>query len=63
MKLISQTELVERLGVGRTTVFRMMRDGRLPEPISVGRSKGWTTDQIDEFISTIQNSCSRKTTL
>jgi excisionase family DNA binding protein len=40
MELLSITQVMEMLGVSRSTVERMVRQGRLPRPIKLGPAQG-----------------------
>ena len=40
MELLSITQVMEMLGVSRSTVERMVRQGRLPRPIKLGPGQG-----------------------
>ena len=35
-RLIDRAEVQKILGIGKSTVFRMVNDGRLPQPIRIG---------------------------
>lgn len=48
MKYISFSELRAKLGGrGRTTIYRDIELGRLPQPIKLGRSLYWIESEID----------------
>ena len=43
--------LVRLLGISRTTLWRLARDGDFPKPILLGkRAKGWRREDIDEWV-------------
>jgi prophage regulatory protein len=46
---------VERLtGISKSTIKRMVSDGRFPKPLRLGiRAKGWPTRDVRQFIETL----------
>jgi predicted DNA-binding transcriptional regulator AlpA len=41
-----------RLHVGRQTLDRLVRDGKFPKPIKLGkRAQGWPKSAVDKFIA------------
>lgn len=52
MKYLSFTELRSKLGNrGRTTVYRDIELGRLPEPIKLGGRLYWIESQVDDALT------------
>jgi len=52
MKYLSFAELRQKLGGrGRTTIYRDIELGRLPQPIKLGGRLYWSEIQIDEALS------------
>ena len=49
-QLIDAEEVGRRLHICRTQVWRMTKDGRLPEPLRLGRSRRWLVSDIDTWI-------------
>jgi len=49
-RILRMPEVCDRLGVSRTTVWRMSRQGKLPRPIKIGSSSGWLEADIDKII-------------
>lgn len=48
-KILNHTELAQFLGVGTTTLYRMIEDGRFPvEPIA--GTKLYSLDKVEEWI-------------
>ena len=55
MKLIRCKELAAMLGVSKATVWRMVRDGRLPKPLKLGeRITAWRLDEVEAAIERAQ---------
>jgi excisionase family DNA binding protein len=61
-RLVSMNEVCEILGVGRSTVYRMIDAGRLPEPASLGDKKKsrkvWRESVITKTLDDIMPSAS-----
>lgn len=52
MKYLSFTELRAKLGGrGRTTVYRDIEFGRLPQPIKLGGRLYWIESQVDDALA------------
>ena len=49
-KLIDTAEVMRRLSCGRTQLHFMVRDGRFPEPIRIGRMRRWREAVVDAWI-------------
>ena len=50
-KIYRVKDLVEILGISRTTIYRMRKTGEFPRPISLGdRAKGWLWEDIEEWV-------------
>jgi predicted DNA-binding transcriptional regulator AlpA len=48
-QLLTPREVCERLGISRTTLYRRMADGRLPEPLRLSeRVLRWRVEDIPE---------------
>ena len=54
MRLLRLPEVIERLGVGRTTLYKLVaEDPTFPQPVKVGRKVvAWRSDLLDEWIVT-----------
>ena len=52
MRLMRLPEVLERLGVGRSTLYRLVaNDPTFPRPIKVGRRVvAWRSDLLEEWI-------------
>ena len=50
-KVLRLDAVTKQLGVGRSTLYRWMDEGRFPRPIKLGgRSVGWLVSDIDCWI-------------
>ena len=50
MSLLTLDGVMERLGVARTTVYRLMEDEGFPRPLKVGRANRWKADEIEAWL-------------
>lgn len=51
MQLLSQKAVRERLGIGRTTLWRLERDGDFPRAIDVtNRRRAYLATEVDEWV-------------
>lgn len=49
--VLSMKEVVERLGMSRSTVNRMVEEGTFPRPMKLGARKiGWRAATISEWL-------------
>lgn len=48
-RFLRDTDLAERWGVHRNTIWRWAREGTLPAPIAIGGSKRWRLSEIVAF--------------
>ena len=54
-EVIRRSKLEERLGLSRSSIYKMMADGRFPRPIKLGRrSVGWRTAEIERWLDEMQ---------
>ena len=50
-RFIRLREVLYRTGLGRSTVYRWMDEGRFPKPVRLGsRSVAWIEHEIDEWL-------------
>lgn len=51
-RLIRLKEVQHRVGLGRSTIYRWMAEGRFPKPVRLGgHSVAWAEDGIDAWIA------------
>lgn len=51
-RIVRMPELLRRLQVDRSTIYRWMKEDRFPSPIQLGsRSIGWKASTIELWIS------------
>lgn len=55
MKVIRKPEVCQRIGLGQSSLARLVREGKFPKPIALGpRAVGWVEDQVDAWIESRQ---------
>lgn len=52
MRIIKLPEVKHITGLGRTSIYRFMAEGKFPESVALGggRSVGWVESEIQEWI-------------
>ena len=50
-RFISAAEVRRLLGVGRTTLYRMIVRGEFPRPVKLGSRNAWPASDYDAFVS------------
>ena len=54
MLLIRKKQLCQELGVSPATAFRMVQDGRLPQPRKLGENSiAWLRSEIENFVNNL----------
>lgn len=48
--LLTVEELAEMLNISRPSVYRRLKEGRIPQPLRFGRSVRWNQWQIQEWL-------------
>ncbi len=49
--LLATPEVLKRLAIGETTLWRLEKKGQFPKPVFLGRCKRWRASDIDAFIA------------
>lgn len=51
-RLIRLREVQHRVGLGRSTIYRWMSEGKFPKPVQLGGySVAWAEDEVDAWIA------------
>ena len=51
-RLIRLKEVQHRVGLGRSTIYRWMAEGKYPKPVQLGGyAVAWSEDDVDTWIS------------
>lgn len=49
--VIRMSRLPDHVGLGRSTIYEMIKAGDFPAPVSLGaRAVGWLSDEVDAWI-------------
>ncbi len=52
MRFMKLPEVKNMTGLGKSTIYEMMKDGRFPHNIKLGkRSVAWPSDQIEHWMN------------
>lgn len=54
--LLRDKQVAERLSIGKSTVWKFVKDGRLPKPYKFGAISVWKSDEIDAVIAGLERS-------
>ena len=50
-RLIRLPEVQHRVGLGRSTIYRWMSEGKFPKPVQLGGyAVAWAEDEVEEWI-------------
>lgn len=55
-RLIRLTAVQERVGLGRTAVYKLIKDGQFPRPVKVGAASAWIDVEITRWIERLAES-------
>ena len=51
-QLLTRTEVESRVGLTKTTIYRLMRAGRFPEPLKIStRAVRWSAFEIEAWLA------------
>ncbi|MBN2701181.1 MAG: AlpA family transcriptional regulator [Methylothermaceae bacterium] len=52
IKILRRPEVLDRVGVGRTTLYDLIKNEGFPEPRKLGgRAVGWIEEEVNEWIA------------
>lgn len=52
MKILRLPDVLSRVGIKRSMVYQLVKEGSFPAPISLGlRAVGWDEKDVDKWIS------------
>jgi len=52
-RLLRLPQVMDRLGIARSTVYKFVKLGIIPAPIKLGTASVWVESQIDDCIATL----------
>lgn len=51
-RLIRLPDVMSRVGLGRSTIYRWMKEGKFPKPVQLGgHVVAWVEDEVEAWIS------------
>lgn len=51
MRLIKLPEVMDKTGLGKTTVYKLLKENAFPVPVTlIGKSKAWVDYEVEEWI-------------
>lgn len=51
MRLIKLTEVMNQTALGRSSIYKYMKEGLFPKPVTqIGKSVAWVESEIQEWI-------------
>ena len=54
-QILRRRQLEEKLGLSRSSIYKMVADGLFPKPIKLGpRAVGWRADEIENWLIAMQ---------
>ena len=53
--ILRRIELEKRIGLSRSSIYKMMGDGEFPRPVRIGRrAVGWRAEDIETWFEAMQ---------
>lgn len=52
-KLISARETAAFYGIGQSTLWRWIGEGRVPQPIRIGRRTFWDSETLEQHVNSL----------
>lgn len=53
-RLMRLPEVLDRVGLGKTKVYALVKSGDFPAPVKVGRSSLWHTDEVFRWMGNLR---------
>ena len=61
MKVLRLPAVLERIGLSKSTLWRLINDGEFPEPIKLGpRATGWLEEEVEAWIKSRSRAVNRE---
>ena len=54
-KFLSISDLAERYGISKPSIYNYVRDGKLPRGIYIGHSHRWALTELEAFEAELMN--------
>ena len=52
-RLITLKQVCQRTGLGRTSTYELIAQGKHPAPVKLGRSSRWVDREVDQWVEQI----------
>lgn len=49
-RIIRLPEVIERVGIARSSIYLKIQEGTFPKQLKLGRNSGWLESEIDAWI-------------
>lgn len=46
--------IVQKTGVSRPTIYRMIASGEFPKPVKQGRTSSWPSSEVEAYINRVK---------
>ena len=54
-QILRRSQLEARLGLARSSIYKMMNEGTFPRPVKLGlRAVGWRSEDIEAWLEDLQ---------
>ena len=61
MRVLRLPDVLARVSLSKSTLWRLINDGEFPEPIKLGpRATGWIEEEVDDWIASRSRAVNRK---
>ena len=62
-RVLNIAEVVDRIGLSRATIYRLVAEGKFPTPIKLSETRiGWRDTSINEWLQSLEIENDTKTT-
>lgn len=52
LQLLRRDEVMKKVGISKSTLYRLIREDGFPQPARVGASSVWVESEVDAWITT-----------
>ena len=51
LKMLRLSEVIEKLGIGRTNLYKLINHGSFPKPVKFDSRSRWPEHEVEEWLS------------
>lgn len=51
LQLLRRDEVMKKVGISKSTLYKLIREGGFPQPVRVGASSTWVESEVDAWIT------------